>query len=244
MNDPQVTALHYWVNHDDSVDYAGAEPLEYEDNLLHLILRDRELTIEPKNHYATEEEALDAVEGFLHHWEFEATLDSGSSRFSLTYAGADESRPKPRSTSTRHSAGKRHVPVETRNHERSGQSGKNKVPRYPIWNPTLRLDDAGVQEMLAKISTGTHQRRETLPGMAYFCYTALQKGATLASGHTRNKMHQVRDHYAIDLQVLRKISELSSIGGGTQARKAIGTTREFYGVSRNRNSYWPAPRPL
>ena len=36
MNDPHVTALHYWVNHDDSVDYTDADPLQYEHELFHL----------------------------------------------------------------------------------------------------------------------------------------------------------------------------------------------------------------
>ena len=34
MNDPHVTALHYWVEHDDSVDYDHAVPMDYEDDLL------------------------------------------------------------------------------------------------------------------------------------------------------------------------------------------------------------------
>ena len=78
MNDPHVTALHYWVNHDDSVDYAEADALEYENELFHLEANGRKVVIAPKGHYASEEEARAAFESFIRHWEFEAALESGS----------------------------------------------------------------------------------------------------------------------------------------------------------------------
>ena len=74
MNDPHVTAFHYWVNHDDSVDYTDADPLQYEHELFHLEANGRNVVIKPKDHYASEEEARTALEGFIRHWEFEAAL--------------------------------------------------------------------------------------------------------------------------------------------------------------------------
>ena len=50
MNDPHVTALHYWVEHDDSVDYDIAVPLDHEDELVKVHLEKGELTLHPKEH--------------------------------------------------------------------------------------------------------------------------------------------------------------------------------------------------
>ena len=61
MNDPHVTALHYWVNHDDSVDYTDADPLQYEHELFHLEANGRNVLVKPKDHYASEEEARTAL---------------------------------------------------------------------------------------------------------------------------------------------------------------------------------------
>ena len=53
MNDPHVTALHYRVEHDDSVDYDNAVPLDYEDDHVEVNLEKRQLTLRPKEHYAS-----------------------------------------------------------------------------------------------------------------------------------------------------------------------------------------------
>ena len=60
MNDPQVTDSQYRVEHDDSVDYDNAEPLDYQDELSEVRPEKRELTLRPKEHYASAQEAKDA----------------------------------------------------------------------------------------------------------------------------------------------------------------------------------------
>ena len=89
MNDPHVSAIHYFVEHDDSVDYRDAAPLVCEDELFCIRADKSEVVIEPKNHYTTEEEAKRAVEGFVRRWEFEAALHARSGEFRLLYAGVD-----------------------------------------------------------------------------------------------------------------------------------------------------------
>ena len=89
MNDPHVKAIHYFVEHDDSVDYRDAAPLVYDDELFCIRADKGEVTLEPKNHYATEEEAKRAVEAFVRRWEFEAALSARSGAFRLLYAGVD-----------------------------------------------------------------------------------------------------------------------------------------------------------
>lgn len=89
MNDPHVKAIHYIIDHDDSVDYRDVAPSSFEDDLFHVKADKLEVVFEPKDHYATEEEARSAVEGIVLRWEFEAALRARSSEFRLVYAGAD-----------------------------------------------------------------------------------------------------------------------------------------------------------
>lgn len=89
MNDPHVRAIHYFIAHDDSVDYKDAVPLVYEDQLFCVRADQGEVIVEPKSHYATEEEAKSALGGFVRRWEFEAALRAGSGKFKLAYARVD-----------------------------------------------------------------------------------------------------------------------------------------------------------
>ena len=65
MNDPHVEAIHYIIDHDDSVDYRDAAPLAFEDDLFRVKAEKLEVVFEPKNHYATAAEARIAVEGLV-----------------------------------------------------------------------------------------------------------------------------------------------------------------------------------
>ena len=89
MNDPHVTAIHYFIDHDDSIDYRDVTPLAFEDDLFRVKAEKLEVVFEPKNHYGTKEEARNAVRGLVRRWEFEAALRARSSDFRLVYAGAD-----------------------------------------------------------------------------------------------------------------------------------------------------------
>ena len=89
MNDPHVKAIHYFIEHNDSVDYRDAGPLVHDDELFRIRADKGEVVLEPKVHYATEEEARSAVEGLVRRWEFEAALRASSAAFRLLYAGVD-----------------------------------------------------------------------------------------------------------------------------------------------------------
>ena len=95
MNDPHVRAINYFIEHDDRVDYRDAAPLSYESDLFHVQADKGQVILEPKNHYATEEEAKEAVEGFVRRWEFESALRVGSAAFKMMYAGVDIIDPNP-----------------------------------------------------------------------------------------------------------------------------------------------------
>ena len=224
MNDPHVTALHYWVEHDESVDYEGASPFKYENESLQVCVKDKHVTIRPKEHYASEEEALEAVDIFVRNWEFDAAIDSGSSRFSLTYAGADrcDRDPAPTPPGVIPLAGHlRSGPVRMRARLRVGR----KSYPSPSSGPMLNVDSNVVQAMLYRLEK--HLRGiEPLASMAYFCLTALEDSAPKGKDKT-SKDKRTRDHYGISVGVLNQVSRLSSEKGGSEARKGIGLGDDF-----------------
>ena len=88
MNDPHVTALYYRVEHDDSVDDDNAVPLDHEGEMSTVHLEKRELTVRPKEHYASAQEAREALDGFIRNWEFDAGVEAGTRQFELKYVDA------------------------------------------------------------------------------------------------------------------------------------------------------------
>ncbi len=224
MNDPHVTSLQYWVNHDDSVDYADALPMEHENELFHIRVSGRQVTVRPKSHYASEAEAKAAIENFIRHWEFEAALESGSSSFALGYSGADviDRNPIPPppgvvQLSTTARAGHPTVGMRLRESRRFYPS--------PPSGRLLDPDERHVQAMLSQLDR-YHQGRSTLASMAYFCLTTLE-GSVPKSNGKANKDKLTRDHYAISRRVLEQVRRLSSEKGGYEARKGIGLDKDF-----------------
>ena len=223
MNDPHVKALYYWVNHDDSVDYDDADPLEHEHELFHLQVNSRQVTIEPKHHYSTQEEAFAAVEGFIRHWEFEAALHSGSSRFSLSYMYADviDRNPVPPPPGT----------VDAKATIRSGpptvsakvRAGRKTYPGVPVGGD-LNLNGAVVQAMLYQLDM-YHKRRALLGPMAYFCLTTLQDSVPQGDGDADTR---TRNYYRISRRVLRQVRNLCSNKGGVEeGRKGAAVNANF-----------------
>ena len=224
MNDPHVKALYYWVEHDESVDYDNAEPLNYEDELAEVHLEKRELTIKPKEHYASTEEARDALEAFIRNWEFDAAVESGSRGFELKYLNADviDRNPTPPppgvvEASVSFRAGSPKVSIRAR-------VGK---PWYPSPSEGQRLDssDPTALAMLFRLDR-YHQGRETLAAMTYFCLTVLGNRVSATKGTTETRK-AVRDHYYISADLQRRVAGLSSGKGGAEARKADGMKQDF-----------------
>lgn len=224
MNDPHVTALHYWVVHDDSVDYKQAQPLEYENELFRVQVNSRQVTITPKYHYATEERAREVVEGFIRTWEFDAALESGSGRFSLKYSGADicdrSPTPAPPGVVNLSFTARAGHPTATARL----RVGRGSYPSPPP-GPMLNVDTPFVQAMLLRLER-YYRGREPLASMAYLCLTALEENAPKGEGKA-NKDKQVRSHYVISRHVLRQVRWLSSEKGGSEARKGGGLDEDF-----------------
>ena len=223
MNDAHVKAIHYFIEHDDSVDYRDVAPLVYEDDLFRVKAEKVEVVFEPKNHYATEEEARSVVEGLVRRWEFEAALRVGSARFKLIYARVDiiDRNPPPRGVVLN--------PVTFHFRVSKAQARVTKVlTEYPgpPSGQALEPDDPDASYMLSRLDL-YRQRREPLADVAYLCLTVLVDSASGIAGGKGGNRKLAANYYQIERKVLERVGELSSKKGGAVARKSEGRTVAF-----------------
>ena len=224
MNDPHVKAIHYFIEHDDPVDYRDADPLVYDDELFRIRADKGEVALEPKVPYATEEEARSAVEGLVRRWEFEATLRAGSSAFRLLYAGVDvidRSPPPPGVVLV--------DPVTFRIGVLKAQARVTKVlAGYPAppSGPAIEPDDPDASFMLSRLDL-YRQGREPLASVANLCLTVLEDSAAQATAGKGGKRTMAANRYRIAMTVLDRVGKLSAKKGGPVARKAEGRSAAF-----------------
>ena len=96
INDPHVVALIYRVDHGDTVAYDEAAPLVREEQAFRLEIEDKRARFVLKDPYATETEAREVIEEYIHIWEFDACLDRGPDFFRLRFHTAEiEDRNPP-----------------------------------------------------------------------------------------------------------------------------------------------------
>ena len=165
MNDPHVKAIHYFVEHDDVVDYRGAAPLAYDAELFRIQADKGEVVLEPKKHYATEEEARNVAEGLVRRWEFEAGLRTGSRSFKLSYARVEivDRSPLPLPLGVAHAG-----PVNFHFRVSKAEGRVAKMPtRYPSppSDEAIDPDDRDASFMLSRLDL-YRQGREPLGSVA------------------------------------------------------------------------------
>ena len=225
INDPHVTDLHYWVEHDDSIDYDNAVPLDYEDDLMEVRLEKIQLALRPKEHYSTAQEAREAFDGFIRKWEFDAGVEAGTRQFELKYQDADiiDRNPKPPQPGVVTASA---APVRFRVEISKPRVTVGK-PNYPSppERPQLGSSNPMALAMLSRLDR-YHLGRETLAAMSYFCLTVMWDSAKVAKG-TTNAMNATEEHYTISAKVQRKVSYLSTRKGGNEARKGEGLQQDF-----------------
>ena len=215
MNDPHVKTVHYYIQHDDSVDYGDVEPLVHDDALFCIRAKKRNVVLEPKCHYATEEEARSAAEEFVRRWEFEAALRTQSGAFRLVYERVHivDRDPPPGVVNA--------DPVYwTFPPSMSKATVTKKLAIFPAppADPAINPDDRDVISMLARLDR-YRLNRARLGEMAYFCLTVLEDRA--------GSREKARDHYKISGPVLDCVGRLSAERGGDDARKGIGRNHPF-----------------
>ena len=221
MNDPHVKAIHYLIDHDDSVEYRDVAPLAFEDDLFHVKAEKLEVVFEPKNHYATAEEATDAVGGLVRRWEFEAALRAQSSEFRLVYAGADiiDLNPPPPPPGVVNLG-----PITVRAGIPKAQMRLTKVAaNYPAppQGPDIDPDDPDASFMLYRLDL-YRQGREPLGSVATSasrCWSIQRCRLPEAKGANGKA---AANHYQIQMTVLNGVAMLSANKGGPMLARPKG----------------------
>ena len=226
MNDPQVVALRYRIDHGNTIDYSEAKPLAHEESGFRLRVEDRKVKFELKEDFAkdfaTEEQAREALAKYIRAWEFDATLKYGNSdSFRLVFEKAEIIDRNP-------------TPGEVR------ISGKGEaqfamaspvilttvVHEYPSPPSGIALNPDA--ETMHQRYLGYRGGHELLPSVAYFCLSMLEDPPVQQSSERRktsSKRKDAAEKFGIDKSVLDKVGHLSTSRGEGEARKRAGTAQ-------------------
>ena len=213
MNDPHVVALFYNIQHGPSVDYREAKPHDYEEGNFSVRVEDKKVCFTTKAHYATEEEAREAVRDYIRRWEFAVGLERGPETFKLVYQNARIEDRKPSPTPD----GSVRLSTDLRGGAVMGSAMLTLLIQYPAPPSAGFTITPDVQSMYDRFM-GYRSGREPLPSMAYFCLTVFEASA----GQHTNRRKAAAKKYGFSQKVLEKIGALSTNSGGPQARKAGG----------------------
>ena len=214
MNAPHVEALIYVVERDKSSDYSSAMSVERGYTTFRLKLEGGEARFELKTHYATQQQAQEAIRPFIQQWEFIASLRSGPGTFTLKFNRAEmiDCKPTPGAIAGSARTSSFHFHVGSPNNPTVTVS--RQYPQPPS-ECRMNIDNPDVQMMLHRYM-GYRQGREPLPSMAYFCYDVfLNRLGDGVVKHTAQKHNMSRG-------LVMKVGNLVSNKGGDQARKEFG----------------------
>ncbi len=219
MNDPHVVSLLYKIKPDRSVDYSDAKPYHHEEEAFRVHAEQEQVRFEMKAHYASANEAQEAVRNFICAWEFSASLKYGPKVFKLVFRDykIEDRKPTPGKVSLR---GDLVVPPPNVQGELTVIT-----PRpYPAPPSTFKHVSSNAQSMHDRF---IHSRagKEPLASMAYFCLTVLEASVSQSDQQHKRRRSQKRkqaaEKFRIEPEVLDKIGELSSERGSrNEARKA------------------------
>ena len=209
MNDPHVAALIYKVRHHDGVDYGKAEPLEHEEEGFRLELKDGVARFEMKGHHSTGQGARNVVEPFIRDWEFDACFGHRHERFHLDFDRPEIIDRNPAKDVVSLFAHASLGPVTASARLVVGYAS---YPPVPLKIKSGRPDVRTLEDRYRRYREG----EERLPAFAYDCFTELcrQAGGGVPEAARR---------YSVSKPVLNAISRLSSLKGGSEARKAVGS---------------------
>ena len=225
MNDPHVVSLVYRVEHGNSVNYREAKPLVRDEPAFRLEVKDNQARFELKDHFATEEDARNAIKDYVDDWEFDACLEHGPDYFRLEFDSAQiEDRNPPPPT-----PGVRNIAMTFRGAPGTGSVALTSVVHnYPAPPSGVHFGDPNVQTMHQRYM-GYRRGNEPLASMAYFCLSVLEHSTGQKEKGRRKAAAQ---EYQINPSVLAKIGKLSSEKGGLDARKGVGVDKDFTNQER------------
>ena len=213
MNDPRVVALHYRIEHESSVDYSKAEPVDHEEEGFRIRIEEGRACFVMKGDYPTVDSALEVVNSYISNWELDNALASKPGEFKLRFVRPEIVDRKRTPGEHRVSAGTVFWEITTS----ATVTKRRQYPKPPVGVSLKHNDDVLV--MLGRYEDLCNGR-EKLPAVAQFCLTMLEKSA--------GNRDKAAKKFEIELKVLNKVGELAGKKGGrAMARKAKGIDEEF-----------------
>lgn len=220
MIDPHVEALHYRIEHAKTVVYEASAATEHDEPGFMVKIKDGQVYVAMKDHFATAEAARDAIQPFLDAWEVAAGLQYGPGEFEFVYESAtvvDRQSPAaggPESI---------YLPLIV-NVSRFG-TPTLQVSRSLYPDPPHNIKRNPDVDLLLGAYRQYRERKRTLADAANFCLTVLESPA---GGRRR-----AAQRYSISKDVLRTIGRLAGTKGGADARKAEGVDVPYTAAERH-----------
>jgi hypothetical protein len=219
MNDPHVESLTYNIIAGEGIEFDNPEPLEHKWNSFFFKLENGIMTVTPKDHFSTKEEARAAVEPYLDAWEFEHALRNGRRNVTFKYTDAkiiDLKPPAPGDT----------LFVYTGNIVLVSEVHADVIA---LWNkypdpPTVFTSVPPDAESLWNRFERYLNNREPLHGMAYFFVTVLEAASAERPPRQSKKRLEASKKYRIEYEVIDTLGESSSTRGDTNTGRKFGST--------------------
>jgi len=200
-NDPHVDSLEYKFTSDSTRVFNDPPPLEHQASAFNLRLADDHLTVEMKEHCATEHEARALVDPFVLAWEIDQALQSGAPRairFRFLQSNVSDRQPPP--------PGSPALLTGTASMTMTVNNPNLVVTAIKYPPPPEGFKASADVATLWHRYEGHLLGREPLPGMAFFCLTSVE----WLYGGDRRKAAQA---LSISFPVLAKLGELTSTRG-------------------------------
>jgi hypothetical protein len=206
MNDPHVVSLTYKIIVGEGVRFE-APPLSHSTAHFDLRATEKEATFTFRTHFPSISEARKIVDPFVTAWGILSGLNSHPQDFRLEYDRADvlDRNPSKGSVITGTALQSFSIIQDAR-----VTAVRPSLPEVPF-EFCVFID---VESMYAQYKLYT-EGKIPLPQMAYFCMTIL----------CYNK--DAPKYYEISNKIIKKAKQLSTKRGGSIARKAVGTAKEF-----------------
>lgn len=194
MNDPHVATLTYRVLESQSLEFSNPPDVLVDTADFKGRLSASSLTLEPKQHYESEADIRPIADAFVRAWEINAGLDYGWPHFRFRFEGSQviDRQPSPKALAVHLST---HLYVSVDVHAKLTGLNYPDPPQKFCLTPEVET----MWDRFCRYADG----QEPLLSMAYFCLTLLERG----------NRSEAAQHYAIHIDVLRKLGELTSTSG-------------------------------
>lgn len=211
MRNPKIEYLRYKITHDETVKYDVEGETRFEVKDWQIRIKDGEVFLEPEEYFRSEREALEAVEPLVRHWEISVQLGAQPRVFKLEYLDCQiiDLEPEPGGIVMYAQPGRMKI---------VGGQPSILITRIQYPAPPFRYATSPeLEAMFARYVDACDNPRLIAP-CAFFCLTFLERDFE----GKKNKRRKTGEKYAIHLDVLSQMGQLTSTKGADIARKAEG----------------------